>query len=114
MDLYTALKEIDIGAIRTIKAGSVSKELLALNNPSDKIKTQGLTEMMSLKRKIKPLGLDDIYKRGPRKGQIRDRINFKKNIRRRFRLNTLYSLIRSESYIINYNYILNCGGLKYI
>ena len=39
MDLYTALKEIDIGTIRTIKAGTIPTELLALNNPSDKTKT---------------------------------------------------------------------------
>ena len=70
--------------------------------------------MMSLKRKMKPLGPDDVYKRGPRKGQIRDRINFKKSIRRRSRLSTLYSLVRSESYIVNYNYTFNCEGLKYI
>ena len=36
--------------------------------------------MMSSKRKMKPLGPDDVYKRGPRKGQIRDRINSKKRV----------------------------------
>ena len=39
MDLYTALREIGIGAVGTIKAGSVPIELLALNGPSDKTKT---------------------------------------------------------------------------
>ena len=34
---------------------------------------------MSLKR-MKPPGPDDVYKRGPRKGQIRDRIDFKYRI----------------------------------
>ena len=43
MDLYTALREIDIDVIGTIKAGSIFIELLALNGPSDKIKTWGLT-----------------------------------------------------------------------
>ena len=39
VDLYTALREIGIGAIGIIKAGSVFIELLALNNSSDKTKT---------------------------------------------------------------------------
>ena len=68
MDLYTALREIGIGTIGITKAGSVSAELLAFNGPSDKTKTWGLTEMISLKKKMKPLGPDDVYKRGPRKG----------------------------------------------
>ena len=68
MDLYTALKEIGIDTIGTTKVGFVSIELLALNNPSDKTKIWGFTEMMSLKRKMKFLGLDDVYKRGLRKG----------------------------------------------
>ena len=34
---------------------------------------------MSLKR-IKPPGPDDVYKRGPRKGKIRDKINSKNRI----------------------------------
>ena len=38
VDLYTALREIDIDIIGIIKAGSVFAELLALNGPSDKIK----------------------------------------------------------------------------
>ena len=67
MDLYTALREIDIDTIGITKAGSVPTELLTLNSPSDKIKTWGLIQMMSLKRKMKPLGPDDVYKRGPRK-----------------------------------------------
>ena len=81
MDLYTALREIGIDIIKTIKAGFIPIELLVFNNPSDKIKTQGLTQMIFLKRKMKPLGPDDIYKRKPRKSQIRDRINSKKRIR---------------------------------
>ena len=79
MDLYTALKEIDIGAVGTTKAGSFSAKLLALSSPSDKIKTWGLTKMMSSKR-MKPPGPDDVYKRGPRKGKIRDKINFKNKV----------------------------------
>ena len=39
MDLYTALREIGIDIIGIIKAGFVSAELLALNNPFNKIKT---------------------------------------------------------------------------
>ena len=39
MDLYTALKEIDIDAIETIKADSISIELLAFNSPFNKTKT---------------------------------------------------------------------------
>ena len=39
MDLYTAFKEIDIDNIKTIKASSISAELLILNSPSNKIKT---------------------------------------------------------------------------
>ena len=35
--------------------------------------------MMSSKR-MKPPGLDDVYKRGPRKGQIRDKIDSKKRV----------------------------------
>ena len=42
MDLYTALKEVVIGTIGTIKVGSFPTELLALNSPSDKTKTWGL------------------------------------------------------------------------
>ena len=43
MDLYTALKEVDISTIGTIKAGFFPTELLALNNPSDKTRTWGFT-----------------------------------------------------------------------
>ena len=39
MDLYTALREIDIGTIGITKTGSIPTELLTLNNPSDKTKT---------------------------------------------------------------------------
>ena len=35
--------------------------------------------MMSLKR-MKPLRPDDIYKRRPRKGKIRDKIDFKNRV----------------------------------
>ena len=38
VDLYIALKEIGIGAIGTIKAGSFSIKLLAFSGPSNKIK----------------------------------------------------------------------------
>ena len=77
VDLYTALREVGIGVVETTKVGSFPVELLALNNVSDKLKTWGLTQMMSAKR-MKPPGQDDIYKRGPRKGQVRDKIDSKK------------------------------------
>ena len=35
---------------------------------------------MMLSKRIKPLGPDDVYIRGPRKGQIRDKINRKKRV----------------------------------
>ena len=79
MDLYIVLREIDIDAIGTIKAGFFPTELLALSGSSDKTKTWGLIKIISLKR-IKPLGPDDIYKRGPRKDKIRDKIDFKNRI----------------------------------
>ena len=79
MDLYIALREIGIDIIKTIKAGFFSVELLAFSGPSDKIKTYGLTKTMFLK-KMKPLGLNDIYKRGSRKNKIRNKIDFKNRI----------------------------------
>ena len=79
VDLYTALREVGIGAVGTTKAGSFPAELLALNGPSDKTKTWGLTQMMSSKR-MKPPGPDDVYKRGPRKDKMRDKIDSKNRV----------------------------------
>ena len=79
MDLYTALREVGISTIGTTKAGSFPAELLALNGPSDKTKIWGLTQIMSLKR-MKLLRPDDVYKRGSRKGKMRDKIDFKNRI----------------------------------
>ena len=79
INLYTALRNIDIGVIETTKAGSFPTELLALNGPSNKAKTWGLIQMISSKR-MKPPRPDDVYKRRPRKGQIRDRIDSKNRV----------------------------------
>ena len=79
VDLFSALRDISIGAISTTKTGSYPTELLALNKPSKNQKTWGLQAMMSSKR-IKPPGPEDIYKSRPRKGLIRDKINQKKRM----------------------------------
>ena len=79
VDLFSALKDIGIGAVGITKAGSYPAELLALNGPSRKHKTWGLQAMMSSKR-MKPPGPEDVYKSGPRKGLIRDKIDQKKRV----------------------------------
>ena len=79
IDLFTALRDIGIGRIGTTKAGSFPVELLALNVPSSKQKSWGLTYMMS-SRRMKPPGPDDVYKSGPRKGLPRDNIDRKNRV----------------------------------
>ena len=68
VDLFTALRDIGIGGVGIIKAGSFLflVGLLALNGSSSKQKSWGLTYVISSKR-IKLSRSDDVYKSEPRK-----------------------------------------------
>ena len=80
MDLFTAFRHIGIGRVGIIKARSFPVELLVLGGLFSKQKSWGFICIMSSKR-MKPLGPDDVYKRGPRKGLPRDNIDRKKRVR---------------------------------
>ena len=98
VDLFSALRDTGIGAIGTTKAGSFPAELLALDGPSTKQKSWDLMAMMSSNR-IKPPGPEDIYKRGPRKGQIRDKINQKKRMREEGADQVLYIAFQDQGLV---------------